>query len=225
MRGIRYDPAFDKVVERLGGYLLVDEAPEPILDGLCRYPWGLPCIENDWIRIRYVITKPTEALPALLVTFRIETDNDVTMLHAEGSERYDPHLSIQRADRDGQSRSQGLAPCREARTLSLSRIMRMSNDEARDTFNRVRWSANGGEPFCPPHVETGRRLGRPRIILLFAHGLPRGRYKAHVLSYKLIISPCKTPGYFDHTPHRSRLFSLSSLPRQATGFHNSPPHL
>jgi transposase-like protein len=27
--------------------------------------------------------------------------------------------------------------------------MRMTDDEARDTFKRVRWSANGGEPFCP----------------------------------------------------------------------------
>lgn len=88
MRGIKYDPAFDMAVERLGGYLLVDEALEPILDGLYRNPWGFRCIENDWIRIRYVITKPTEALPALLVTFRIEADNDVTMLHAEESERY-----------------------------------------------------------------------------------------------------------------------------------------
>jgi len=35
-----------------------------------------------------VITKPTEMLPALFVTFRIEADNDVTMLHAEAAERY-----------------------------------------------------------------------------------------------------------------------------------------
>ena len=36
-----------------------------------------------------------------------------------------------------------------ARTLSLAQIMRMSDDEARDTFKRIRWSANAGEPFCP----------------------------------------------------------------------------
>src|SRR6266576_2067641 len=36
-----------------------------------------------------------------------------------------------------------------ARTLSLARIMRMTGDQARDTFKRVRWSANSGEPFCP----------------------------------------------------------------------------
>jgi transposase-like protein len=36
-----------------------------------------------------------------------------------------------------------------ARTLSLTRIMRMTDDEARDTFKRIRWAATGGEPFCP----------------------------------------------------------------------------
>jgi transposase-like protein len=36
-----------------------------------------------------------------------------------------------------------------ARTLSLGRIMRMTDDEARDTFKRIRWSANNGQPFCP----------------------------------------------------------------------------
>ena len=36
-----------------------------------------------------------------------------------------------------------------ARTLSLTRIMRMTDDEARDTFKRIRWSENNAEPFCP----------------------------------------------------------------------------
>ena len=36
-----------------------------------------------------------------------------------------------------------------ARTLSLSGIFRMTDDDARDTFKRIRWAANGGEPFCP----------------------------------------------------------------------------
>ena len=35
------------------------------------------------------------------------------------------------------------------RSLSLIRIMRMTDDEARDMFKRIRWDANGGEPFCP----------------------------------------------------------------------------
>jgi Transposase zinc-ribbon domain len=36
-----------------------------------------------------------------------------------------------------------------ARTLSLTRIMRMTDDTARNTFKRIRWAATGGEPFCP----------------------------------------------------------------------------
>jgi hypothetical protein len=35
-----------------------------------------------------------------------------------------------------------------ARTLSLSGIFRMTDDEARDTFKRIRWAANEGVPFC-----------------------------------------------------------------------------
>ena len=36
-----------------------------------------------------------------------------------------------------------------ARTLSLSAVARMSDEEARDTFKRIRWADNGGEPYCP----------------------------------------------------------------------------
>jgi transposase-like protein len=36
-----------------------------------------------------------------------------------------------------------------ARTLSLAKIMRMSDEEAHATFKRIRWAANSGEPFCP----------------------------------------------------------------------------
>ena len=61
---------------------------EPILDGLYRNPWGFEAIENDWIRVRYAITIPTDTLPALLIIFSIESDNDVTLLHAEESETY-----------------------------------------------------------------------------------------------------------------------------------------
>jgi transposase-like protein len=36
-----------------------------------------------------------------------------------------------------------------ARTLSLSTVARMSDEEARDTFRRIRWADNGGKPYCP----------------------------------------------------------------------------
>jgi hypothetical protein len=45
--------------------------------------------------------------------------------------------------------SQHFLLSREARTLSLAAIMRMTDDAARDTFKRIRWAATDGEPFCP----------------------------------------------------------------------------
>jgi transposase-like protein len=36
-----------------------------------------------------------------------------------------------------------------ARTLSLSAVARMSDEEAHLAFQRIRWADNGGEPYCP----------------------------------------------------------------------------
>ncbi len=43
----------------------------------------------------------------------------------------------------------------KARTLSLTAIMRMSDDEAHSRFQAIRWADNGGEPFCPRCEFTG----------------------------------------------------------------------
>src|SRR5450432_2384619 len=40
----------------------------------------------------------------------------------------------------------------KARTLSLSDVMRMSDAEAEDRFQRIRWAATDGKPVCP-HCE------------------------------------------------------------------------
>ncbi|MGV8996616.1 MAG: transposase [Parvibaculaceae bacterium] len=37
----------------------------------------------------------------------------------------------------------------KARTLSLAKVMRMSDEEAFKTFMEIRWSDNAGKPFCP----------------------------------------------------------------------------
>ena len=37
----------------------------------------------------------------------------------------------------------------KARTLSLAKVARMSEDEARETFKQIRWHATGGDPVCP----------------------------------------------------------------------------
>ena len=36
-----------------------------------------------------------------------------------------------------------------ARTLSLAKVMRMSDDEAFEAFKAIRWANNDGDPFCP----------------------------------------------------------------------------
>jgi len=51
-----------------------------------------------------------------------------------------------------------------ARTLSLAKVMRMSDDEAFNTMKAVRWASTEGEPFCPKcgcvavYTYTARRL-------------------------------------------------------------------
>ncbi len=37
----------------------------------------------------------------------------------------------------------------QARTLSLAKVMRLSDDAAFDTFKAIRWAATEGEPVCP----------------------------------------------------------------------------
>ena len=37
----------------------------------------------------------------------------------------------------------------KARTLSLAKVARMSDDEARETFRQIRWHATDGDPSCP----------------------------------------------------------------------------
>ncbi len=45
--------------------------------------------------------------------------------------------------------SQHFLLSREARTLSLATVARMTEEEARETFRKLRWADNGGEPYCP----------------------------------------------------------------------------
>ncbi len=45
--------------------------------------------------------------------------------------------------------SQHFLLSRQAKTLSLASVFRMSDEEAERTFRNVRWAATGGEPVCP----------------------------------------------------------------------------
>lgn len=37
----------------------------------------------------------------------------------------------------------------KARTLSVAKIARMTDEEAHETFRAIRWASTDGEPFCP----------------------------------------------------------------------------
>lgn len=49
----------------------------------------------------------------------------------------------------GVSVSQHFLLSAAAKTLSLSAVARMSDEEARDAFKGIRWADNDGEPYCP----------------------------------------------------------------------------
>jgi len=80
-RKIISDDAFDREVERLGGFEKFDPILAPIIDGLYANPYGYPTIQHDWFPLcRYAMTKPARGLPAHVVTFTIDdSDGTVTL--------------------------------------------------------------------------------------------------------------------------------------------------
>ena len=59
----------------------------------------------------------------------------------------------------------------QARTLSLAKVMRLSDEAAFETFKAIRWAATDGEPVCPkcgclnPYAITTRKLWKCRDCL------------------------------------------------------------
>ena len=53
------------------------------MDGLYHDPFGYPHIENDFVRIRYAITKQIMDIKPLCVHFSIDDNNDVELLYVE----------------------------------------------------------------------------------------------------------------------------------------------
>ena len=52
----------------------------------------------------------------------------------------------------------------KARTLSLAKVMRLTEEEAYETFRFVRWAENDGEPVCPRCGCTAVYVYRSRRI-------------------------------------------------------------
>jgi transposase-like protein len=51
-----------------------------------------------------------------------------------------------------------------ARSLSLAKVMRMSDDQAWEAFKTIRWADNGGEPNCPKCGSVGTYTFKARRI-------------------------------------------------------------
>ena len=85
MRQIIESESFKEAVRKLGGHRAIDEALEPIIEGLYHYPQGFPFFENQWVSFRYARTKALEfvPLPPLVVIFTIEPNGDVVLQHVE----------------------------------------------------------------------------------------------------------------------------------------------
>jgi hypothetical protein len=83
MRQLRFEKSFDEAVEALGGYQAIDEALESVIDGLLRNPQGFDCVNNEWVCVRYAITKrvavAAHVIPPLVVVFSILENGDVSL--------------------------------------------------------------------------------------------------------------------------------------------------
>ena len=83
MRQIIFAQSFDEAVEKIGGYRVVDEVLETVIDGLRLNPYGFPKYENDWVSFRYVVTNAIGAAPPLLFVFQVLRNRDVELTHVE----------------------------------------------------------------------------------------------------------------------------------------------
>jgi transposase-like protein len=97
---------------------------------------------------------------------------------------------------------------KEARTLTLASVARMSDGEAEALFRKIRWASNGGNPFCPKCgcaiVYDCRR----------ANGSTRWRCKACLHSFSI------TSGTLFHSrkmPLRSYLMAIAIFANEVKG--------
>jgi hypothetical protein len=88
MREIRESAEFRRCVEELGVQKDIDEILDPITFGLSKNPYAFRLLENDWVRVRYAVTRPIGRVPALVVVFSIIDRNTVELIRVEKLERY-----------------------------------------------------------------------------------------------------------------------------------------
>ena len=87
-RSVFFSSACDAAAARLGGYERIDLALEAAYQALLVNPYGLPLIESDHYRARYVITIQVGDIPPLVWVFTINDQNDVVITHVERLDSY-----------------------------------------------------------------------------------------------------------------------------------------
>lgn len=88
MRQIIFSKSFDEAAEKIGGYRIIDEALETVIDGLRLNPYGFEMYQNDWISFRYAVTESIGMAPSLVFIFQILQNRDVELTHVEIFEDY-----------------------------------------------------------------------------------------------------------------------------------------
>lgn len=86
-RRIVSSPECDASVLRLGGWRILDQALEPILDALQRNPYGFTKFECEWASVRYIVTDAIRGAPRLTWYFSIE-GQEIILLDVEEFEDY-----------------------------------------------------------------------------------------------------------------------------------------
>jgi hypothetical protein len=87
-RRIDFHPEFNEAAKAIAPKATINTLLLPITDAVQRNPRAFKSIEIDGFGCRYVITRPTLGLPALVLTFEIDKDDDVLFTWIEEHRPY-----------------------------------------------------------------------------------------------------------------------------------------
>jgi hypothetical protein len=73
----------DEAAQKIGGYELIDDSLDTILEPLTRNPRGFPSVDCAWGSVRYARTLPIGDCPALIWYFIMDQRDDVILVHVE----------------------------------------------------------------------------------------------------------------------------------------------
>jgi hypothetical protein len=88
MPRITFEPEFDIAVSRLGGYVAIAPALDPVLESLRSDATGFAQFDSILTSFRYAITEripwtETHSIDPLVIVFTIDADGDAHLQHIE----------------------------------------------------------------------------------------------------------------------------------------------